>query len=149
MNYDEKIQELEERIKRLETKILWMALSKLPNPRNPYYEWLLYLDISDSKRELMEQVLVILSWRLENQVIPEEFKKPVPGIPYELLYSESMPSFEEAETILSIILELNNRSHIISLLKALYRQGRFQKLCRSLLEQIGEEPLKAELYMPF
>lgn len=149
MNYDEKIRELEERIERLETKILWMAMSKLPNPKHPYYEWLLYLNIPENKRELMEHVLVILSWRLENQAIHEEFKKQIPGIPYELLYSESMPSFEEVEEILSIILGFNNRKHIINLLKSLYDEGKFQKLCRYLLEQIGEDPSEAQLYAPF
>jgi len=147
MEYDKKIRELEEKIENLQEKIFWLTISKLPDPRHPYYELLLHLNISDIKRQLMQHALVILSWRLEGKEIPEEFKKPFPGIPHELLYSENVPTFEEAKTILSNILEINNSEHIILLLKALYREGRFQDICRHLLEQIGEDT--SDFCMPF
>lgn len=144
---EEKIEELEEKIENLQAKIFWLTISKLPNPRYPYYELLLQSNISDSEKQIMEHALVILSWRLEGEEIPEEFKKPFPGIPYELLYSENVPTFEEAKTILSNILGINNTERIILLLKALYREGRFQDICRHLLEQIGEDTF--DLCIPF
>ncbi|MCF6095360.1 hypothetical protein L1765_15495 [Microaerobacter geothermalis] len=138
MNFEEKIKELEKKIEHLETQVSRLTISKLPNPQYPYYEWLVSMDIPDGKREMMEHALVILSRRLEKQPIYNSYKSKLPGISSELLYTSTIPNFEDVQIILSSILGLNNRKHVIDLLQAMYNQDKFSKLCRYLLDNVDK-----------
>ncbi len=145
MDLEQKVNELEQIIKAMDGKIehlqsmvLRLSICKLEDPRHPYYNWTVSMNISEEKKCLAEIVLAILATRLNGQKV-SDYKKDIEGIPSEMLYKDNMPNYKDAEKMLMTVLELNHKGHIPRLLKNIYAEGRFEKICKHLLGEIGED----------
>ncbi len=145
MNLEQKVNELEQIIKAIDEKVEHLqsivqrlSICKLEDPRYPYYNWTVSMNISEEKKCLAETVLAILATRLSGQKV-SDFKKEIEGIPSEMLYKDDMPNYKDAEIMLMTVLKLNHKGHIPLLLKKIYAEGRFEKICEYLLDEIGED----------
>ncbi len=148
MDLEQKVSKLEKTIKtmcdkieHLQNMVLRLSICKLEDPRRPYYNWLVTMNVSEEKKFLAEHVLAILAMRLDGQKV-SDFKKDVEGIPSEILYKDDVPHYKDAEEMLMTALELKHKGHIRRLLKKIYAEGRFEKICEHLLNEIGEDVLE-------
>lgn len=146
MDIEQKITELEKKIQKLEQEVeklnyfnYMLVIGKKTDPKYPYYQWLMELKIPEEKKMLMEGIMGILALRLEKKDVPDIFKKEVPGIPFEKLYGEDVPHYEDVVEIVQKVLGLENELHVVDLLKVLYVQGKFRELCKHLLTEAGQE----------
>lgn len=112
MDLEQKVSKLEKTIKtmcdkieHLQNMVLRLSICKLEDPRRPYYNWLVTMNVSEEKKFLAEHVLAILAMRLDGQKV-SDFKKDVEGIPSEILYKDDVPHYKDAEEMLMTALEL-------------------------------------------
>jgi hypothetical protein len=145
MDLKQKVNDLEqiikvmsEKIEHLQSMVLRLSICKLEDPRHPYYNWTVSMNISEEKKCLAETVLAILAVRLDGQKVTD-YKKDIEGISSEILYKDEAPNYKDAERMLMTVLELNHKGHIPQLLKKIYAEGRFEKICEYLLNEIGED----------
>jgi len=138
-NLEKRIEQLEEKIQELADKVLTLSVIKITDSRFPYFNWLLTMSLSDDKRSLLEGIMSVLSDRLKGEEVPDIFKKEVPGVPMNILYSDHIPNYKETEEIITGALDISEKI-IPNMLRAMYKQGKFKELCEYLLTEIGEEP---------
>ena len=138
------MEQLEEKIDELSDKIIRLSVSKLSDPRYPYFNWLLNSNISNDESSLLEGIMAALSYRLEGREVPDQFKKEVPGVSMQILYADARPDYKEAKEIITAAIDIDAEI-IPNMLKVMYGQGKFKELCEHLLAEIGIEPWQDDM----
>lgn len=118
----------------LKDAVRYLAYCKQTADEYLFFDWVVKNEIFGEKRTRLDHTLLILGARLAG----EEFTKQpeIPGIPTELLYSEQPPTYEEATALLMAALEVEAKSIVDDLLKALRQQG----MHKSLVALVPERP---------
>ncbi len=138
-----RIDELTEHVDNLQDQIYMLTKSKLQDPRYPYSHWLLTKRISKKTKKKLKYALFILNQRFNNEPMDKSIIMVTSNeCIHDILYRNTIPTYDEASTILKDILQLETKDNkgIISLLKCIYKQGLFRDLCKHLLKEIGERP---------
>ncbi|PDO09463.1 MAG: hypothetical protein BLM47_12360 [Candidatus Reconcilbacillus cellulovorans] len=125
------IQKLKEEIQSLKEAVFNLAYSKTTDPKFAFFDWLVrYGVVFNGKRERLDWVMHVLECRLEQKPLSKQ--KSIPGVSYELLYKESVPTYEETKTLLMQVLETNNEEIVKDLIDSLIKQGIRNKLVEYL-----------------
>jgi hypothetical protein len=122
---EEKVDELTKTLDRLEDECLHyqMAISrmttcKLTDPRHPFTDWeLFYLQNEDAQKKF-RAVMKTLQNRLEGKETPIAEQTEVDGIPKEVLYGASKPSYLEIVDTLKRVGRQDNTG-LIEVMKAI------------------------------
>lgn len=128
------IQTLKGEIQSLKEAVLNLAYSKTTDPNFAFFDWLVkHGVVFNGKRERLDWVMHVLGCRLEQKPLTKQ--KSVPGVSYELLYKESVPTYEETKTLLMQALETTNEEIVTDLVDSLIKQGIQNKLVEHLQRQ--------------
>ena len=129
----DRVTALEMELENLRDRVDRLAVSKLSDPRFPYFEWLVLHEITPDAQSRLETVLTILSYRVEGAPVPDLLRKPLEGVDLDLLYEEGPPSLDDVVRLGSAVLTIGSSAAVTRLLRALRDQGMFEDLVDTLL----------------
>ena len=90
--------------------------------------------LAESDIDGLETIMTVLAMRLDQQPIPEIVRKPVPGVPTDVLYNNATPTYDLAEFLLTHALSVDP-TLVPTILRLLQEQGKFPELCSYLLKE--------------
>lgn len=140
-NLEQKVSEQEKEIEQLKQQVeelTWffrrLTVSKLSDPKYPYWNWLLERNVSEEKMTLSEIIMLIFKTRYEQREIPARFRKERYEVYSDRLFSDQVPSLQEVQETIASVLDINN-DLVNELLASMKDQGIMVDLCSQLLSQ--------------
>lgn len=130
----DKVSALELELEILRERVSRLAVSKLSDPRFPYFEWLVLHEVTPEAQSRLETVLTILSYRVEEVPVPDLLRRPLPEVDLDLLYAEGAPSLDDIVQLLCGVLAIGSPAVVRRLLCALRDQGMFEDLVEALMD---------------
>jgi hypothetical protein len=146
------VKELEDRIKELERKlealtddfhhvascVSTMKVSKLSDPRYPYWNWELLMIDSEAKKRRLDITLGALNSRAAGEETPDEMKKDLEGVPHELLYGTDPLKLSDVFQAFKLAMGWKHDSHVVDCIKAIHEQRILRPLCDFVLSALDE-----------
>ncbi|MDQ0416697.1 hypothetical protein J2Z48_000864 [Croceifilum oryzae] len=111
---------LKEEVAQLREMVEYLSFSKVTNEKYAFWDWCVRNKVYGKKQTYFGLVKSILVDRLTGQ---EPFKKNIPGVSMDMLYSPQPPTYQEAKQLFMEVLEIRNEETIEELFQALHNQG--------------------------
>lgn len=116
------------RLDAVEERHAMLARSKIPQPRFPYWNWLLQMEISEDTKIDLTILLSELSDRVNGKTRPEAFEwlEQIEGVSYEILRGSGRPPpVADIMTALKAVAGLQTNADVMELIMALRGQRMF------------------------
>jgi hypothetical protein len=145
LNQEKRIEELQQKITELGNYIIQLSISKQSNPKFPYYEFIVENQIPTNKKVKIEVMFSLLSHRVFEGGLPNHFnRKEIEDIPSSLLYSDSLPTYQQVEEVIMNILDTESNEIPYRLIRSMKNQGIQPEFCDFLLSQVNAENYSME-----
>lgn len=142
-NLEKKIETLESEIdalrKRchdLEWRMVRLAVAKIPDPRYPYWNWILSGAIPEETMVTLNLLLSALNERLTGVEIPNEEQKDIEGVSRDVLYGSGPLRVEDVLEAIKSITGMEDNWQVVDLIRAVNEQGMFDELCEHVLSSL-------------
>lgn len=133
------IEALTNRCDVLEWRLLTLAISKIPDPRYPFWNWILSHGMPEETRLRLTALLSALQGRVTGTQLPSVEEKI--GISGDLLTGSGPPRAEEVLAAIKSITGMQDNRQIADMLRAVNDQGMFQELCEHVLSSLDVVPV--------
>jgi hypothetical protein len=131
---ENRIEALSARCHDLERRMIRMAVSKISDPRYPYWNWFLCRGASEEEMLKLNVLLSAMHGRVTGSPLPNETNKSIDGVSLDLLSHGSGPlPVEQVFAAIKRVAGMEGDWQVVELIRVVHEQGMFQELCEYVL----------------
>jgi len=134
-NLTDKVHMLSLRCDDLESRLIRLAVAKIPDPRYPFWNWMLRQGMPDETRLRLMALLSALEGRMTGTQLPGADSKL--GVSHDLVYGSGAPPVDDVVASVQSVAGLGDDAQVVDMLRAVDEQGLFQTLCEYVLSALG------------